>query len=320
MGMPPPLSLLAPAGPSARLNVLIFHRVHPVPDPLFPDEPHAAWFDRLLRHIRRWFNVLPLDEAIGLLEQRTLPARSLCITFDDGYADNWRVAAPILGRHRLPATFFVATGFLDGGRMFNDSVIEAIRACPAPVLDLSAQGLGVHSLTTVAERRIAVGKLLEAVKYQPQHQRDMSVRAVAESVGAALPDDLMMTRDEVRLLARSGMAIGGHTRTHPILAQATSDAARAEIADGRSEMEDITGAAVRLFAYPNGRPGKDYGAEHVALVRELGFAGAVSTAWGTAASGCDVFQIPRFTPWDKGFFRFGLRLAANAMRRGYDTV
>ena len=124
--------LMSPGGARARLSVLIFHRVLPEPDPLFPDEMHARRFDVLCGWLTSWFKVLPLDEAVARLKAGTLPARAVCITFDDGYADNHHVALPILRRHGLVATFFIATGFLDGGRMWNDTVIEAIRACKMP--------------------------------------------------------------------------------------------------------------------------------------------------------------------------------------------
>src|ERR1044071_7430526 len=78
--------------------------------------------------------------------QIRLPKRALSITFDDGYADNYNVAAPILLRLGLAATFFVATGFLDGGCMFNDVVIEALRCAGGAELDLDDLGLGRHPL------------------------------------------------------------------------------------------------------------------------------------------------------------------------------
>jgi 2-methylisocitrate lyase-like PEP mutase family enzyme len=71
------------------------------------------------------------------------------------------------------------------------------------------------------------------------------------------------------------------------------------------------GRRIDLFAYPNGRPGRDYAPEHAKLVRELGFKAAVSTSWGAARSGHDLYQLPRFTPWDKTPLRFVLRLFRN---------
>ena len=140
--------MLSPGGRNARLPVMIFHRVLHQPDPLFPGEPDAARFDAQLSLLGRWFNVLPLPDAIDGLREGRLPPRPLTITFDDGYADNCTVALPILQRHDLRAAFFVATDYLDGGRMWNDTVIEAVRGCSLPALDLSDLELGERPLGT----------------------------------------------------------------------------------------------------------------------------------------------------------------------------
>jgi hypothetical protein len=117
------------AGADAKLSILIYHRVLPVPDPLFPTETTVESFDAQLGLLKSLFNVLPLPEAVARLKAGTLPARAASITFDDGYADNFTRALPILQKHGLHATFFIATAYLDGGRMFNDTVIESIRQC-----------------------------------------------------------------------------------------------------------------------------------------------------------------------------------------------
>src|SRR5690242_1020924 len=150
-----------------RLSILIFHRIRPEPDPVLPSEPSAAEFDALLAHIGRQFVVVPLGEAVRRLYDGTLPTRALAITFDDGYADNLDIAAPILVRHGMPATVFVATGYLDGSCMFNDVVIEAFRSTRMPMLDLSGLGLGRHASQTVDERRQAIDCVLPQVKYLP---------------------------------------------------------------------------------------------------------------------------------------------------------
>ena len=128
-----PLALTSPAGTRGRLSILIFHRVLPRPDPLCPDSPDASQFEAQMRWVRSWFNVLPLRRAVGMLYEGTIPARALAVTFDDGYADNEEIAAPILKRLGLGATFFVSTGFLEGDTMWNDRVIEAVRGCTGPV-------------------------------------------------------------------------------------------------------------------------------------------------------------------------------------------
>lgn len=307
------LSLLSGGGSRAPA-ILIYHRVLPAQDPLFPGEVHRDQFDRQLGWLRSRFNVLPLLDAVQLAAEGRLPARSACITFDDGYADNAEVALPLLQKHGLHASFFIATGFLDGGRMWNDTVIEAVRRAPGDVLDASALGLGRHAVDSWDARRRTIGALIGQLKYLPLEQRLQQVGKVASLSGAELPRDLMMSSAQLRKLHAAGMGIGGHTVNHPILARLPAAEARQEIAQGRAALEAALDAPVRVFAYPNGKPGQDYLPEHVAMVREMGFDAAVSTSWGASRGDTDWYQLPRFTPWDEGIGKFGLRLARNMLQ------
>jgi peptidoglycan/xylan/chitin deacetylase (PgdA/CDA1 family) len=314
------LGVVARRGVNARLTILIFHRVLAAADPLQPDEPDVARFQHEMLWIRRWCNVLPLVEALQRLGNGCLPERAISITFDDGYADNCTLALPILRQLELTATFFISTGFLDGGRMWNDSIIEAVRGYREATFDLQAVGLGRYRTDSVASKRSAISALLRAVKHLDPGEREDRVAAIVETARAALPDDLMMTSEQVRKLHDAGMQIGAHTVSHPILQAVPLSRAEREIADGRDLLEQMIGAPVPVFAYPNGEPHKDYGSDHVMLVRRLGFAGAVSTASGVATSRSDPFQLPRFRPWDRHRLRYGLRLAHNMLNTVHEQV
>lgn len=291
------LSWASPTGPKARLSVLIFHRVLPEPDPLFPEEMHAQRFDELCGWLAYLFNVLPLDQAVEHLKAGTLPARAACITFDDGYADNHNIALPILQRHGLCATFFIATGFLNGGRMWNDTIIETVRRRV--------------DLPTIASRQAAIKTLINQIKYLPTAERVTMTEELAQAAGVTLPQDLMMTSDQVKAMRKAGMQIGAHTVSHPILARLTDDEARQQIGDSKHFLENLLGERVGLIAYPNGKPGEDYSPATVEVVRSLSFDAAVSTQWGASKLGDDLLQIRRFTPWDKTRLRFGVRLLRN---------
>ena len=301
--------VLSPGGPRGRLTIMIFHRVHRAADPL-GDDPDAARFEATLARVRRWFNVMPLDDAVVRLSAGALPPRALAITFDDGYADNHDVALPILRRLGLRATFFVATAYLDGGTMWNDRVIEAVRRLRGSTLDVASLGLRLPLGSTPA-RRAAIATLLGRIKYEPFARRDALADEVARAAGAGAPCDLMMTSAQVRALSQAGMQIGAHTHRHPILAGLSAAEATHEIAQSRDRLQDIVQRPVPLFAYPNGRPGTDYSAENVQQVRSLGFVAACTTAHGAAGPGADPFQLPRFTPWDRAPWKFGARLARN---------
>ena len=264
-----------------------------------------------MRWVRAWFNVLPLAAAVEMLYAGKLPARALAITFDDGYADNAELAAPILQRLGLTATFFVTTGFLSGGCMWNDRIIEAIRQFPGVRLDLTGIGQGVADLGTPDARRQAIANLLNGIKHLAPAERLAAVDAVVAAAGGATAPSLMMNAAQVRRLGSLGMDVGAHTVSHPILTRLDPASAKQEIVRSKGHLEEILGQPVRLFAYPNGVPRQDYLAEHVQMVRDCGFAAAVSTAWGTATPSSDRFQLPRFTPWDRKRWRYGARMLWN---------
>lgn len=288
----------SPAGQNARLSILIYHRVLAEQDALFPHESTVASFDAQISRLKAVFNVLPLAEAVTRIRTGTLPARAACITFDDGYADNLTLALPILQKHGLHATFFIATAYLNGGRMFNDTVIEAIRRSRDDEIDLGALGLGRHAVGTPQAKHDAIIKILPQVKYLPLHQREDTVAELARMVcDTPLANDLMMTSAQLKALHAAGMGIGGHTSRHPILANLGDSALREEIMEGKEFLESTLGEKITLFAYPNGRPGTDYLPQQAAIVRELGFDAAVSTQPGAATQASDLFQLPRFTPW-----------------------
>jgi len=297
-----------------RLSVLIYHRVPAQPDELLPGEPCAAQFERTMRWVKSTFNVIPLTDGVAGIKSGRLPERALSITFDDGYANNATVAAPILQRLGLHATFFIATGFLDGGRMFNDTVIESVRRHRGDSLDLEKLGLGAHATANAADQRRAIDAILAGIKYRPESERGRLADDVARAAGVTPPGDLMMTSEQAAKLAQQGFALGGHTVTHPILAQVDLATARDEIVRGRQRVEEISGAPVGLFAYPNGKPQRDYVKASASLVRELKFDGAVTTSRGAARAGSDPFEIPRFTPWDIRPLRFTSQLWTNLQR------
>ena len=167
------------------LSVLIFHRVLEAPDPLFPSLPDAQRFEGLLRVLAADFKVLPLSDAIHAMSSGTLPRNSLAITFDDGYADNATIAAPILHRLGLTATFFVASGFIDGGRMWNDTVAESIRVASNDTLDLRDLGLGTYDISSIDSRRNAIDALLLQIKYLAPASRTFVVEQLANRLPAA---------------------------------------------------------------------------------------------------------------------------------------
>lgn len=290
------------------LSILAYRRVLSRPDPLFPEQIDARRFEQQLRVLVRWFRVLPLAEAVRRLREGTLPQRAACITFEHGYADNATVALPLLQRYQAPAAFFVATGFLDGGCVWQDAVAEVVRNAPAERLDLGAVGFAVYDLRCPVRRRAVIDMLVDSLGRLSPADRLARIRAMAPP-----PTPPMLSTDEVLALHRAGMEIGAHTVSHPVLSAISNADARAEIAAGRAALQDIVQAPVRLFSYPSGKPGRDFEERHVRMLQSQGFDAAVTSVRGAARAATHPLMLPRMAPAARDGGRFLLQMGGNLL-------
>jgi len=306
-----PLATLASGiGKQKKLLIMIYHRVLDEPDFMRPGEVDKEAFTWQMKLVAKHYNVLPLSEALERMQNDTLPPRAVCITFDDGYADNYTNALPILKQFDLTATFFIASGFLDGGRMWNDTVIESVRNFFGPVLDLSEIGLGRYEVTDELQKSQAASQIIVQIKHLSFKERDEFTSYIA-SQSQNLPDDLMMTNEQLIQLHQNDMEIGGHTINHPILAKLDDETSEQEIRQNKLFLEQLLNDKLRFFAYPNGKSNIDYKQQHVQMINEIGFEAAVSTDCGVCTKSSDLRQLPRFTPWDSTPAKFMIRMLTN---------
>jgi peptidoglycan/xylan/chitin deacetylase (PgdA/CDA1 family) len=291
-----------------KLLVLTYHRVLADYDPVI-DEIDAIQFTRQMETLAKFFNVVSLQDGIEQMKVGKLPASSVCVTFDDGYRDNYDVALPILKALNLPATFFIATGYLGDGIMWNDVVILAIKNTSLKVLDLQEFSLGKELIDSEQKKVQLIEKLLGYIKYNNVTRRIELVNRLKEITQVDIKERLMMTDYEVKELSRAGMEIGGHTVNHPILTCADDDEVRQEIVEGKLFLEKLIGKELKYFAYPNGQAKKDYNELHMQLVEEAGFSAALTTNNGAIDKDSGMFDLSRISIDHTDKFKFGVSLA-----------
>lgn len=270
----------------------------------------AKTFDWQMELLKKNFNVLSLSDALVKLKTGNLPTKAVCITFDDGYADNYLNALPILKRYGLPATFFVVSEILNKNRMWNDDIVETIRIYDKPILDLTQLNLGIYDVDSKDKKLKTAIEIEGKLKYLPFNDRAEKCKIIADLV-QNLPKNLMLTTAQLKSLSsEAGMEIGGHSVSHPILTKIEPIAWQYEIRDCKIQLENIIQKPIRYFAYPNGKLNVDFNEQHALFVKECGYEAALTTDWGNVKKDSNLFQLPRFTPWDKNPTKFMLRLVS----------
>lgn len=253
-------------------------------------------FARQLESLARHFHVVSLPDALsGFLDGRGWPERGLAITFDDGYRNNLEVAAPILQRLGLPATFFVTAGFVEGrARPWWYDVREAVAA--ARVTEVLLPGEPVRDLRTVVARRACCQALEWAWSSLPENDRSVRLAHFQQALQVA-PAELrypFMTREEVQRLAGLGFDVQPHGDTHCSLRAEGAERVRQEVQASVAFITAITQRPPNCLAWPYGHMPATRTLAETAL-KQAGLAAAVSVATGFNGSATDPLALYR---WD----------------------
>ncbi len=222
----------------------------------------------------------------------------VCLTFDDGYADNFEAALPIAREFEAPITVFVTTGFTDGTAAAWWLVLDrAVADRDRVALDLPGRSPIVLDCRTPETKRRAYDTLAPMLRDAGPEQRQTLIAAIARS---ARLDPAALTRDAfagwplLRTAARDPLVrIGAHTVTHPRLAALPHSRLVWEVATCRQRLRDELGVPVLDFAYPYGTP-DSFGPREAQAVARAGFRLALATTPGLIAAGPrDPFALPR---------------------------
>lgn len=312
-----PLLRLMSAG---KLTILAFHGVPPRRDPLWPEDVTLDQLELTLSALRGAFTFLPLKDALHMAKAGHLPRGAAAVTFDDGYAGWCEGAAPLLERLDIHATFFVTTGSLSGQALWSERLKYALTHAQ-PGADLQRVVPGSSLIDGSVLSRCRALKLLDAhLKYMGRAERETLLQSIERSCGVPVPGEKgaltsTFTESDVRQLHSRGFGVGAHSVNHTVLAHCTDEEALRECAESKAMLEQIIGAEVDGFAYPNGLPGKDFSANHLNILRKVGYRYAVTTSPGFAHGASDFLALPRFTPWGPSVSRMHWQLLRNLRHR-----
>jgi len=292
------------------VQILVYHRVNDEKDPFFPGSPIAV-FERQMKYLVSNFNIISLEDAVERMVSKDVADNTVVITFDDGYRDNYLNAFPILKDLSIPATIFLATDSIGSQRvLWHDRVFSAFRETRVEVLDDFGNNSQRYPLSTVEEKLLAQGKFLNFLWSLNDQDRlfwiDFLVEKLQVMDRKEVPG-LMLSWEEIRIMHENGISFGSHTMTHPILSKLPLDRAREEIQKSKRVIEERLRTPIRTFAYPKGS-GDDFDDSTKRLLKEAGYACAVTTKFGANESDQDLFDLRRATPWDHNVGAFGLRL------------
>ena len=288
---------------SPSLAILMYHSVLPDPesqaDTLGGIIHSESAFHAQMELLCKDYRVVDLDRALLYLESGgALPKRAVVVTFDDGYADNYEIAMPILNRLGVPATFYVTVECVENRTLPWPSRLRFSfrRTEVAAWIDPAGKAWGLGNSSQREQAFLAACDL--CCQQNGKLQEDFVV-GIEESLQSAVGREmcsLMMNYDQMRGLVSQGHTVGSHTMTHPNMAHLAQDDARAEFGESKQRLESQLKAPVKHFSYPCPALSPHWNERTVEQSREAGYDSAVTTDSRLTHHGDDPLCLPRIRP------------------------
>jgi peptidoglycan/xylan/chitin deacetylase (PgdA/CDA1 family) len=293
------VSTLGPRG----VVILRYHSIRENP------ERHSAYLPGIMHSVQRFedhmrllasaYTPVTMDDVVRFAEEGAqIPQRAVAVTFDDGFADNLEVAAPVMNRYGIKAAVYVSVGFIETGRiLWFVRLRNAFDKTTARAWN-GVQGDNEFDLSQRTAKREAFLEASRACAQTTGEKQEALLSMLEHRLGEARLDEenrLMLTWAQIRALHEQGHIVGSHTMTHPNLAHVALDEVVRELNDSKRIMETNTQFPIDHFSYPKPILVPYFTEQTSAKVRLSGYRTAVTCEPGRFRSGDDVMRISRIS-------------------------
>lgn len=243
-------------------RILFWHGVDQRVDPDVEQEIiDVGVFKQQIEYLNKHYDIISIEEFDRRYKFREFTGREVVLTFDDGYANNLYVVAPILKQWNLPFTVFISSEHIETGLLFPTSVNRIIsKGSSLKRLFLPSRDLEFPLNTAVDKRQTcdAISQLLKTLTVDEVKNitKDL-VNNVSESEWDALKYRYKsvrpMTWNEVRDLSDIGATIGSHCKWHICCHNHQPETEiKSQLQESKLQIESHLQKECRFFAYPNG--------------------------------------------------------------------
>lgn len=279
----------------------------------------AAAFEQHVQLMASEFRPVTMDEVLRFLSaDGPLPKRAVAITFDDGFADNYELAAPILEHYGIRAAFYVTVGTVGSTqgpwfcRLRRTFQVTERREWLDP---FSGQ---VWDLTVAENRWDATLSASRRCGVLAGEEQDAAVCSIERDLDTLpLPHDrpLMMDWAMIRKLEENGHTVGSHTMTHPNVAHVAPGTIRAELEGSKLSLEEQLGKPVVHFSYPSPILQPHWTSQTTEAAADAGYKTSVTCTPGRTRKGHDPLSLPRVAvPEDVDDFRWALEASTLGLK------
>jgi len=245
------------------------------------DAPHAEAFRSHLSWLKQHGDPISEQDLLdSIYGKRALPKRAFMITFDDGYRDNYTIAAPILKELAVPGLFFIPTEpIIHRNLGWWDLIAWCLKRTQLKTIHFRGKDYIIGSSIKAADYQLKQDMKLQAAYENEEFILDLAKACQVELPDRSITNQELLSWDDIREMKKLGMGIGSHTHSHRVLATLSLEEQRDELEKSKRIIESEIGSPVHSFAYPVGGY-EHFHQETIQIVQEVGYKMAFSYLTG----------------------------------------
>lgn len=268
-------------------------------------------FEQQMKEIEQNYTPVSMDDVFDFTNgMKEVPKRAVAVTFDDGFADNSEIAAPIMNNYGVKGAIYVTTSciapenppwFVRLRRAFHLSSIHFWKS-PVNGIEYDFQYGGSRQEALLgASSDCAVLKYDEQEEWLNIYEKSLGVEPFDNS------DPVMMNEQQIKQLRAYGHIVGSHTVSHPNTAYIDNNELMFQLTQSKERLEGILGEPVTHFSYPSPILQPHYNENTTAMLKEAGYATAVTCNDGLVLRNDSPLSYKRIVvPDDIGEFKWRL--------------
>jgi peptidoglycan/xylan/chitin deacetylase (PgdA/CDA1 family) len=287
------------SGPLRRVSaskflILAYHRVGTGGVPYYSELPRRV-FEQQISYLKRNYRIISLDQLCDELEHPRNSGQSIVVTFDDGYADLFDQAFPVLRKYEMPATVYLPAKLVEAGEVgWYDRLFVALQVAPESEFTIQMEKTRTFQLNSVEDRFYAAVAMVKFCRSISDDQRVRFCNELERRI--AIPTEQVRGRllswEQIGAMQTAGINFASHTSTHPVMSRLRPEQVKLELSESKELLQKRLGREVLHFAYPFGKTA-DCGEPPNQIFRDCGYRSAATTVIGANSPGVNPFYLRR---------------------------
>jgi peptidoglycan/xylan/chitin deacetylase (PgdA/CDA1 family) len=286
----------------------------------------STTFKKHLRYLQRHYQIMPLKNLVHCLNEKYVPKRAIVITFDDGFADNYRYAYPLLKRDNIPATIFLCTDCIGKkGSIWIQDLNYLINTCGATEVFNKIQNVNGFN----KKCQILVGRnqnndvaknMIDAFAYSVQKEtRDNIIENLYAELNLKKKqlysnNQVFLNWRQVSEMHRNGISFGNHGASHTPLSAMSIEEEKNEIENSHNIIQKNLKQNFLPFAYPFGTE-KAYNAETKKIVKRANHDCILTARQTKNVKGTSPFDLGRINISEMPVYYLAFELEKHILKR-----